>query len=222
MPGGVLIYVIPHYRFSDKKIARLLATNFNDISMARFTDENYHEFKQCVFIGRKKRGAFKEFNPQLFEAFLMLESEENVLKHLPDLQMLLDKEKCWSVPSGKTDIPTFYTRLEDKSVFIDAIRESKGFQAFKERSKPRNMVIDKQPIMPLAQGQIALLLASGAINGLVSVDNPNGLHVVRGMEVVSKVVSTEETEDTTITKTRTKREISVKIITPQGVVKKLM
>ncbi|WP_248283788.1 DUF6094 domain-containing protein [Ureibacillus chungkukjangi] len=223
MPGGLMMYVIPHYRFADKKIARFLATHFSEISIARFTDENFGEYKQCVFIGRKKRGTFKEFNEKLYAAFKSLENEEKVLNILPNLAQLVEKGKRWTIPNGRTEIPTFYTRLENKEVFIDSIRESKGFNAFIERTKPKTLELTKQPLMPLAQGQIALLLASGAINGLIaSPDNPEGVHVVQGMEVVSKVVTTEETEDSITTKIRTKRDISVKIITPEGVVKKLM
>ncbi|WP_234447729.1 hypothetical protein [Viridibacillus soli] len=63
-----------------------------------------------------------------------------------------------------------------------------------------------------AQGSMALLLASGAVNGTIG--QGDTLHAVQGMEVVTKVVSEEETEHTLITKTRTKREVSVKVITP--------
>jgi len=221
MPGGVMIYVIPHYRYADKRIARFLSTNFIEINLARFTAKNYHEHKQVMFIGRKKRGAYKQFNEKLYEAFLSLENEEVVLNRLPDLAELVAKGKQWSVPSGRTEIKTFYTRLENKDVFIEAIRQSKGFQAFIERTKPKTLEL-KNPIMPLAQGQLALLLASGAINGIVAPNSPKKTHVVQGMEIVSKVSSEEETENAVITKIRTKREISVKIITPSGVIKKLM
>lgn len=220
MPAGVMIYVIPHYRYADKRIARFLSTHFSEISLARFTDENYHEHKQVMFIGKKKRGQFKQFSEELFNAFLLLENEEFVLNRLPDLSQLVKKGKRWTVPSGRTEIKTFYTRLENKNSFVEAIRESKGFQSFIERTRPKTLEL-KNPIMPLAQGQLALLLASGAINGLVSPNNSKKAHVVQGMEIVSKVTTEEETENSLITKIRTKREISVKIITKNGVVKKL-
>lgn len=219
MPGGVLIYVIPAYRYSDKKIARFLATNFNEMSVARFTDENFDEYKQVVFIGKKKRGAHKEFSQQIYDIFMEFADEEFVRTKLPDLKQLAEKKK-YTVPTGKPLVSTFYSRLENKSVFVDAIKENKGFKSFIERTKPKTIEL-KMPVINLAQGQLALLLASGSINGELG-NSPKTIHIVRGMENISKVISTEETEYTTITKARTKREISVKVITPGGVVKKLM
>ncbi|MFJ3386963.1 MULTISPECIES: hypothetical protein [unclassified Lysinibacillus] len=126
----------------------------------------------------------------------------------------------WVVIEGTTSIPTFYSRTEDKSSFVDLIKVNKGFQAFKERTKSKVLEIGGAPIINLAQGSMALLLASGAVNGTIG--QGDTLHAVQGMEVVTKVVSEEETENTLITKTRTKREVSVKVITPSGIVKKFM
>jgi len=53
-PGGVLIYIIPSYRYADSKIARFLATYFEDIAITKFTSDDYDDYRQCIFIGRKR------------------------------------------------------------------------------------------------------------------------------------------------------------------------
>lgn len=228
MPGGVMVYIIPHYRFSDPRIARILSTHFNNVMIARFTDENYSEFKQCVFIGYKKRGVYKEFNEDLFNVFTKLESEEFTISKLPTLEKLAERAKeeegrNWKVPVGNTKIKTFSTRLINKSLIAGALNESTGLAQFIGQTKPRSLDISgKRPPLPLSSGQIALLLASGGINGLMAAEDPNRVHILRGQEVVSNTTLEEHTESGTITKIKTKREVSIKVITPKGIVKKLM
>ncbi|MGP4074176.1 DUF6094 domain-containing protein [Piscibacillus sp. B03] len=222
---GILVYVIPSYRFTDKKIARYLATHFDNVGVFSFSDADYNDFKQSVFIGRKKKGRRKETNQELLKFLLQMNSPEFVEKNVTPLDQVVKHEVTWKVPSGKTDIKTFYTRLESKSEFIEDIAHSKGFQAFKERAKPKNLEIGGNPIINVPQGQMALLLASGAINGLIG--KVDKLHAVQGMEIVDKETDEEvnvnkDGSKTTKTTSRTKRDVSVKVITPKGIVKKFV
>lgn len=219
-PGGIMIYIIPSYRYTDKKIARFLASHFEDIAVTRFTDEDYPDFRQCIFIGKKKKADYKELNERLFEFLQQMDSEEFVEKHVSPLNQLLQNEKSWSVPAGVSEVPTFYTRMQNKSEFISAIRQNKGFDAFIQRTKTKQLEIGGSPLLPIAQGQMALLLASGAVNGVIG--QGDNLHIVQGMEIVTKEVTQEKTEYSTVTKRRTKRAVSVKVITPNGVVRKLV
>lgn len=222
--GGVMIYVIPSYRFADKKIARHLANYFENIGVLRFSDEDYDDFRQCVFIGTKKRSKFKDFNGKLFDFLVNLDSEEFVRKKVTPLNLLVGKHK-WKIPNGATELRIFYTKLDQKSDYHDAIRSSKGMEQFKARTKPKELEIGGHPILPLNQGQMALLLASGAVNGLLGEEND--LHLVQGLEIVSKIKEEEvKVHDsgakTKIMKERTKRDVSVKIITASGLVRKLV
>ena len=219
--GGIMMYIIPSYRFSDKKISRFLASYFEDIAITRFTDEDYPDYRQCTFIGRKKASAYKELNEKLFDFLQKMDNEEFVEKMVNPLNViLLQGAKTWSVPAGVSEIPTFYSRMQNKREFISAIRQNKGFEAFIARTKPKQLELGGDPLINIAQGQMALLLASGAVNGLVG--EGDSLHAVQGMEIVTHVVTEEKTEHSTVTKKRTKRDVSVKIITPNGKVKKLV
>lgn len=52
-------------------------------------------------------------------------------------------------------------------------------------------------------------------------DDPSLVHILREQEIVSKVTSEKITETGTILRIKMKREVSIKIINPQGVVKNL-
>lgn len=221
---GLMIFIIPSYRFADKKIARFLSTHFNNVGVLRFSDEDYADFKQCIFIGNKRAEKRKDLNKKLFEFLLQMGSEDFVLKHVTPIELLVGNHK-WNVPPGKTELSTFYSKLESKSNFYDGILKSKGFEAFKARAKTKELVIGGQPVLPINQGQMALLLASGAING--EIGEGDHYHLVQGLELVTKVRETEERvhengSKTTIDKVRTKRDVSVKVITPSGLIRKLV
>ena len=53
MYGGLLIYVIPYYRLTPD-ICRVLVDNFDDISVWRFTDSEFKQFKQVAIFGVRK------------------------------------------------------------------------------------------------------------------------------------------------------------------------
>lgn len=222
---GLMIYVIPSYRFADKKIARFLSTHFENIGMMRFSDEDYDDFRQCIFIGNKKSGKHKEFNEKLFQFLSAMESDEFVLEKVTPIDKFVAAEKSWNVPAGITELKTFYTKLANKTDYVLGIRNSKGFQAFMNRSKPRQLEIGGDPILPLNVGQLALLLASGAVNG--EIGEGDKYHLVQGLEIVKKIPSEEKKVHdngsvTTKTTIKTKREVSVKIINANGTIRKLV
>ncbi|WP_240468620.1 DUF6094 domain-containing protein [Gracilibacillus sp. YIM 98692] len=222
--NGVMVYIIPSYRFADKKIRRYLSTNFYDAGILRFSSEDYEDFKQCIFIGRKKSGTVKKVNKKLHQFLENMEEEAFIDKYVSPIEQIIG-HKVWHVPSGATEVKTFYSKLEEKSNFYKGIRESKGFAAFKERSKPKQLSIGGNPALPINQGQMALLLASGAING--EMGQGDHYHLVQGLELVDKVVEIDKNVQengnvTEVTKERTQRSVSVKIITPEGVVRKLV
>jgi Uncharacterised methyltransferase family (DUF6094) len=219
MPKGIMVYIIPSYRFSDKRIARFLATHFEDVAVTKFSDEDYDDFRQCVFIGKLKGSKHKALNSDLFQFLLEMDKEEHIQRSVTPLNVLIGR-KTWDIPSGPINIQTFYSRIENKKDFVSSIRNNKGFQAFIERTKPKQLEIGGNPIINIAQGQMALLLASGGVNGLIG--EGEHLHAVQGMELVSKIVTEEKNEHSTVTKSRTKRDVSVKIICPSGKVKKLV
>ena len=216
--GGVMVYIIPSYRYADLKIAKFLSTHFEQITVTRFTDEDYPDFRQCIFIGKKLGHDNKVFNEELYAFLQQMGDEDFVMKRVSPLNHLISRTE-WVIPTLNPNIRTFTSRIEDKSEFGVLLRDNKGLHALKERTRPRQLILGGEPITNLQQGLMALLLASGAVNGVLG--EGDTLHVVQGMEVVSKSITEENTEDTLVTKSRTKREVVIKYITPQGVINKL-
>lgn len=176
---GLMIYIIPSYRYADKRIARFLATHFYNVGIMRFSDEDYDGFRQCIFIGNKKSGKHKEFNQKLYDFLLQMESDEFVLEKVTPINRFVTAGQSWSVPAGIEELKTFYTKLANKSDYVEGIKNSKGLQAFISRSKPRQLEIGGDPILPLNVGQLALLLASGAVNG--EIGEGDNYHLVQGL-----------------------------------------
>lgn len=223
-PGGLLAFVIPSYRFADKQIARFLSTHFERNAIMRFTDEDYPDFKQAIFLGHKKSSIVKTTNEEMMSFFLNMGDESFVLDNVTSIADFIGATE-WTIPKLIKPIKTFYSRIEDKKKYYDEILHSTGFEAFKNRTKPKELEIGGQPILPLNAGQMALLLASGAVNGMIGTGDK--LHLVQGMEIVGTKTETEDIispKGNVSTKTieSTTRTVSVKVLTPKGVIKKLM
>lgn len=216
---GIMVYLIPSYRFADQKIARLLATYFEDVQIARFDDKEYEGYKQCVFIGRKKLARSKTYNEDIFNMLLSFADEDYILEHVQSLSTLKASGASWIVPAAPQNVPTFYSRLEPKGNLVKPILENKGFHMFKERTKPRDVSLNGQPIINIAQGQLALLLAAGMVNGIIGKNET--LHALQGLEIVTQTHEKEETESGIEYITRTKRSVSIKVVTPVGHIIKL-
>lgn len=54
MLGGLLIYIVPYYRLSPD-ICNILAENFSDLSVWKFTDGEFARFHQAVVLGASQK-----------------------------------------------------------------------------------------------------------------------------------------------------------------------
>lgn len=225
--GGIMAFIIPSYQFANEKIARYLATHYEECGIVSFSKEDYSDFRQCVFIGRKKSGKLKRFGEKekpVYNFLLQMDSEQFVKQKVTPINRMIG-HKTWTIPGGKTEINTFYSKLRNKSEFIDGIISSKGFEVFKNRAATPTLSIGGDPILPPNQGQLALLLASGVING--ELGSGESYHLVQGQESVETEIDTEVEEfesgsSKTITTETTKRSISIKAILPDGTIKKFV
>lgn len=224
MNKGILIYILSSKLFANKRIAQFLSRNFEECGLMRFTDPDYEAYEQCIFIGKKKTATSRKENKKMTE-FLLNMANPNFVKSNVTLITSIIGRKTWTVPYSSS-IKTFYSKLDSKNHFYDDMQSSKGFNAFKNQTQPRELKIGGNPILPLNQGQLALLLASGGINGLIGAND--SLHLIQGQEIVSQKESVDYENDNktnktlTVEKIRTTREISLKVLTPEGELKKLI
>ena len=179
MQGGLLIYVIPFYRLTPD-ICKILADNFSDLGVWRFTDSEFRKFKQVAVMGlRKKRGEDSE-------AAAMLERQSYDPALLPVITEI--EEGRYALPAVTKNVEIFKCErfnekeLERQLSHSDSIRRLMNAKSDLDRGA-------KRPLLPLSIGQIGLVGGSGMINGLIECDTP---HVIKGRIIKVKRVEREE------------------------------
>lgn len=179
MQGGLLIYVIPFYRLTPD-ICKILADNFSDLGVWRFTDSEFKKFKQVAVMGlRKKRGD----DP---EAAAELERQSYDPQTLPLVAEI--EEGRYALPAMEKKVETFKgekfneKELERQLSHSDSIRRLMNAKSDLDRGA-------KRPLLPLSIGQIGLVGGSGMINGLIECDTP---HIIKGRIIKVKRVEREE------------------------------
>jgi len=179
MQGGLLIYVIPYYRLTSD-ICKILADNFSDLSVWRFTDREFKRFKQVAVMGRRKK---REDDPVTAE---WLEKRSYSPTDIPVITEL--DEDRYAVPGVAKTVEVFKgerfneKELERQLSHSDSLKRLMNARSDLDRGT-------KRPLLPLSIGQIGLVGGSGLINGLIECDTP---HIIKGRIVKVKNVEREE------------------------------
>lgn len=228
--GGVMVYVIPYDRFARDEISYFLAKNYEEIGLMRFGDENkeFEQFKQCVFIGRKRANTKNDiyFNDR-FTNFCENMSELTFVKeHVSTLAQMVNA-KSWEIPELCHQNKLIFTSRVDYKSAYEGVGKSEGITTFKKRlnrgtgySLQCEKTAAESAKMPIASGQLGLLLITGVADGLLG--EGNTLHAVRGSENVFFETSFEQLEKTTKEVVLQKRRAKFIIATPNGEVKELV
>ena len=176
--GGLLIYVIPYYRLTPD-ICRILADNFEDLSVWRFTDGEFKKFKQVAVLGLRKQRDTELQDTLWLEQYAVSPASIPSLTDLP--------EDRYALPPVPLEVPVFRGEQFNQKELEQQLRKSNSFSQLMARSELDNGM--KRPPLPLSISQIGLVGGSGMINGLIECDTP---HIIKGRIV--KVVRTESEE----------------------------
>lgn len=206
--GGLLIYIIPHYRLT-ADIARLLCDNFSDISVWKFTSNEFKKFKQIAVLGtRQKRKDGSDLATELSSSVLNPAM-------LPELSEL--PAGRYPLPNTAKDVALFKGAEFNVVELSEQLSKSKSFLRLFQRSQLDNT--SKRPLLPLSIGQIGLVGGSGLINGWVDCETP---HIIKGRIVKEKRLRTDENTNsrghlisTTLTETVSNKLI-FNLLTPNG------
>ncbi|PEY97567.1 SAM-dependent methyltransferase [Bacillus cereus] len=228
--GGIMVYVIPYDRFARDDISYFLAKNYEEIGLMRFGDENeeFEQFKQCVFIGRKRAATKNDtyFNDRFANFCENMSDLAFVRKHVTTLaQMVTCKD--WTLPELRHQNKLIFTSRVDYKSAYEGVGKSEGISTFKKRlnrgngySLQEEKTDAERAKMPIASGQLGLLLITGVADGLLG--EGDTLHAVRGSENVYYEHSFEQLEKTTKEVVLQKRRAKFITATPTGVVKELV
>lgn len=206
-PGGVLCFVVPsHVVDSDYRPAcQHLMAHYDQLAVLAFPDE-YRPFNEVVVIGRKRIRSVPVDN-----AVWSIHMQE---------QPLQDCLLRWQGPQ-KEVLPKLF---EKGGLTEDELKEALSLSPLWKLTRLPELRKTAQPPLPLAKGHIALLLASGQLDGTVCPPREEP-HVVRGtaLKVQCQPVVTQEVlpdnDVKTTTVLRERIQLVVRAVSRDGVIR---
>jgi len=156
---GILVYLIPQRRL-DGHVARILSYRFTDITVYRFPEKEYRNFKQLVIFGVLKKRPDKDDN--LAEYLKKCGEQKAVIPYLPE-----NPPRIYEVPLSAKAHFLFRSKDIDPGELGEELREYGLFPQLKEMTTPLRVIERIRPIMPLRHGHLAQVLACGLMNGVV-------------------------------------------------------
>lgn len=210
-PKGVIVIVCPmHVLFGQRRFVEFIDCHYEDVRVWQFPKE-CQPYKEIVIIGVKRKvpvprdavarvGNLHKMEAQWrtyqWDQRLPIIGSEHYVAYYGGYANPAEPRPVYAVPKS------FRARCFKKTGYIDA-----ELVEVLERS-PLNALLrevqatpPKRPPLPLAKGHVALLLASGMLDGIV--EGPDGPHVVRGtakkVEYISERSSTENQDTGAVT-----------------------
>jgi hypothetical protein len=200
MYGGLLLYIVPHYRLTGD-ICRILCDNFTDLRVFRFGGGEFERFKQIVVFGvRRKRADGSGEVDEIVKYALSPEA-------IPPLDGIA--AGLYALPETEKRVDCFKGAEFNVKELAEQLKRSKSIEKLFEKSRLDAM--EKRPLLPLNIGQVGLIGGSGLINGLVECDTP---HIIKG-RIVREIKRSLNEDETELTETRVNRMI-FNILTPDG------
>lgn len=177
MMGGLLIYIVPYYRLTED-ICRMLADNFSDLSIWRFTDREFARFRQVAVLGLRKPR--EDHTPCELQNYACDPDAIPSITQIDALRYVLpDTPKAVAVFKGE--------KFNEKELERQLCQSDSLQRLIRGKSELDSK--QKRPLLPLSIGQIGLVGGSGMINGLIECDTP---HIIKGRIIKVKHTDREE------------------------------
>ena len=182
---GVLVYIVSRHIL--EKVASFFRYKCKNLSILRFPDEDYWDFSQVVIICIKDRPLKSEVarNDKIFQTAISDTYNLSTTEHPTDI---------YDIPAiNDEDGFMFRSRRLDPEEAVTKVASSPVWNKVELVALPPVGMNKVHLLMPLREGHLAMLLASGMMDGEVIGEDGKRL-IVKGS--VKKVVDThnEETE----------------------------
>jgi hypothetical protein len=203
MRGGFLTYLIPQKILGMVEVARLLASQYEAITIYRFPDGLYEKFKQVVVLAYKRKVFEVPSDKEVLgiQALATTELEpiqivdEPVYRLLPapmrgaNGKPVVFKRTDWE-PEEVVEA-TIEAGVHKTSEWLDLIHPTRGLAQL------------SQPVMPLKKGHIAMLMASGMMGTVKLTDETGRPMLIKGrvVKVIEKTEQPDAKETDTIVET---------------------
>jgi len=194
---GVLVFIISYPYLS--QCSYFLAEHFDNIRVFKFPEGEYERFRQIVIFGTRLEQPHFHCDPCLY-----------YLRELKEDQIPELKPNCtsYTLPPVNTRRPPIFVSYRVRPEQLEAEIQKSGFNIMHLiRRKDNTETI--RPLMPLRKGHLALLLASGFMDGLIQKHNQKLLIKGYTKRIQTEVVEKNAEETKTITTEKPVATISV-------------
>jgi len=211
--NGVLVYIIP---FISLRKARGLLVRLGDLKVFSFPPDDFQTYKQVVVMGVKG-----EITPEERKAnYKMLKELDDLpIPEVPEVLVTTDRgasarkivsDAFYTVPSApRKENFRFKTSRLNPEEAAAIVEKSPLFSEFERETKVKD-IDNIRLLTSLRQGHLAILLASGLMNGEVEKDEKR--FIIKGSVRKVQDVEKEYEEDRVKTITRDRYEIVVKAL----------
>ncbi|KAA0257548.1 class I SAM-dependent methyltransferase [Deferribacter autotrophicus] len=163
---GVIIYVIP---FLSLKYTYRFFLRMKNLRVLAFPEELYKQFKQIVIIGKSTPFADKELinnNRNMLKNIINMVDSERAYETLWTTESILtsDYRPLYEVEANTVELKTFSSTRIDPEDAIEQLKNSVVYTEFNKLTKIQK-VEEIRPLAMLRNGHLAMLLASGIMNG---------------------------------------------------------
>ena len=159
--GGLLVYIVPQHILGLAEVARLLASQYEALSVYRFPDGLFDKFKQVVVLAYR-RLAYKA--PGEKDVLAIQEFAKTELSPIAPLAEIVYRLLPKS-DKGAGGRPVLFKRIDWEPEEIAEATLQHGVHQAKDWldlfNPKRGLAELTRPVMPLKKGHIAMLMASG-------------------------------------------------------------
>jgi predicted RNA methylase len=186
--GGVLVFIVPSTALAP--CARLLASQFDHISVWRLEHPESVRFHQVAILGRRKK-AHARGEPKGAEFLIRAGSR------FSDIPVLGEQETGhYQIPPSQPGSIQYLGLPLD--VVEDALEQSLAMQKARGVLIPKHQKMSGRPVTPLHEGHVGLLACSGMLNGFFGQGEMRHIAHWRAVKYVDEVNEEGEQEGETV------------------------
>ena len=208
IPHGVLVCIVPQHVL--KNLAPVLVNRFYGLTVERFDDEDYAAFRQVVVFGYRKPPGAEVGSQEERDALAALAGAD-----LPSLAREREPVKQYLVPKGV--VPrTFHGEAIDMAKVRAFLPLSPVRKALASCLTPPSFRAKLgKPLISLKAGQLANIIAAGALDGVIGVGPDR--HILVGYTRKRMNVEASTDEEGVVTTVRTTEYVSgARLFTADG------
>lgn len=193
---GLLVLIIP---IRSVDVVKGYLFRLKNLRIFSFPEDEYPDYKQVVIIGSTTNFSGPqnfEKNSKLLSYVINNVDHEHAYRYLETTSRAVLNGVLYSLTDDRrVELKTFHTsRINPEEAVLEIAKLSGLYEQFKENSalKSRSSVIT--PLTELTEGHLAMLIASGMVNGLLKTDDGENL-VVKGYVNESMIIDAEASDE---------------------------